>query len=249
MVDITLTSDVTVKAIDSLDYAGGDWRVVAAARVLDPERAAKYREEVAWHGLPEKDKRMVRRMVRHRHGSVFEHASLTFYVRAPIFVWREWHRHRIGTSYNEESSRYKPLEPVFWVPRRNRPMVPVAQYKAIEPQFVRLEDDSLWADVQENSAVSYSAAYARYQSELNRGIAREVARRLLPVAIYSSGWFTCNPRSLMHFLSLRVRDERNEYETYPQLEIQEAALQLEAVFAEGWPVTYEAFNDYGRVGP
>ncbi len=230
------TSEITVRLIQ---IVGGDQTVVDAARV-----STSGEDAVKAHA----DEGLIRYLMKMRHGTPFEHASLTFFVYAPIFVWREWHRHRIGFSYNEESARYKQLEPVFWIPRKDRLLLPSDGYKAARPTFRNASDeqyDWLVMDLQ----AGYTDAYSRYQERLNREYAKEVARAGLPVAIYSSCWVTCNPRSLMSFLSLRTHEPEAKFVSYPQAEIEEAARVVEKVFSVGWPITYKAFCDFGRVAP
>jgi len=201
---------------------------------------------------PESQAGLIRFLIRQRHGSPFEHGALTFFVHAPIFVFREWHRHRVGFSYNEESGRYKTLEPVFWIPRRDRLMYRRADHKAARPRFDPLPDDfgdALYRDMLRSSEEVCGEAYRLYHTEVSAGIANEVARRLLPVSIYSSCWVTCNPRSLMHFLSLRTHEQDATFTSYPQAEIEEAARVCEDMLRAGWPLTYAAFNEFGRVAP
>lgn len=253
---IKLQSDITVTEIAQL---GGDWMVAAAARVSSNGNEAK---ELASPDSSGYVRGLIRSLMRKRHGTPFEHGAIIFFVHAPIFVFREWHRHRVGFSYNEESGRYKQLEPVFWIPRKDRPMIEVEDYKPMEPRFVPIEPDNLYGDgmaldtgdnlyqdMVANTRLVCGEAYRRYSIELEYGVAREVARRLLPVNIYSSCWVTCNPRSLMAFLSLRTHDPEAFYTSFPQAEIEEAARQCEEVLEKYWPITYEAFNDFGRVGP
>lgn len=244
---IRLSSEITVRLVQSM---GGDHMVVAAARV-----STSGEDALVWAD-PEKVEEsagLIRYLMRHRHGTPFEHSALTFFVHAPIFVWREWHRHRVGMSYNEESGRYKQLEPVFWVPRRERPLLRGAGYRASRPTFQPLPDgapgDAEHAALLAASQDVCALAYRHYQAEIERGIAPEVARRLLPLSTYSSCWVTCNPRALMHFLSLRTHDTEARFVSYPQAEIEEAARAAEEIFSQGWPLTYRAFLDSGRVGP
>ena len=187
--------------------------------------------------------------MKHRHGSVFEHSAVTFRVHAPIFVWREWHRHRIGFSYNEESGRYKTLDPTFYLPPRGRPMMKVDGWKPGRPKFLRCDDDLVYDRLVNNLRAAYVTAYGAYEDNLSLGIDPGLARDCLPVGIYSSCWVTCNPRSLMAFLSLRTHDGGAKFVSYPLHEIEEAARACERLFAAGWPLTYKAFVDNGRVGP
>lgn len=240
---IKLTSEITVRPVQQM---GGDHMVVAAARVSTTgSEALAYAEG----DQEEENFGLINYLIKHRHGSPFEHGALTFFVHAPIFVFREWHRHRVGFSYNEESGRYKQLEPVFWVPRRDRKMVRPEGYKAARPKFEQLESDFVYDEMIERSRLSYQVAYNAYWLELQFGIANEVARRHLPVATYSSCWVTCNPRSLMHFLSLRTHVPSAQFVSYPQAEIAEAAEVCEQLLEQGWPLTHTAFVNNGRVAP
>lgn len=234
-------SDITVKSVQSM---GGDLGVVLAARVSmqGPDSLGMNVVETEQAGL-------INYLIKHRHGTPFEHSAMTFFVHAPIFVWREWHRHRIGFSYNEESGRYKQLEPVFWVPRRNRKMVPSPTHKSARPDFVACTDDVQYERTLARMKDSYEHSYCNYEEMLQDGIAKEVARAVLPVATFSSCWVTCNPRSLMAFLSLRTKEDSAMFKSYPQAEIEEAARACERVFEVGWPLTYKAFCDNGRVAP
>lgn len=177
--------------------------------------------------------------------SPFEHNSMTFYVQAPIFVFRELLRHRIA-SYNEESGRYRELRPVFYVPGNDRMLVQEGKpghYNFVDgtPEQHKL--------VEEETKRVCEEAYASYQRMLEAGIAREVARIVLPLTIYSSLYVTVNARSLMNFLSLRTKREDSAFPSYPQREIEMVAEKMEAEWAKLMPVTYAAFNKNGRVAP
>jgi thymidylate synthase (FAD) len=229
-------SDIEVQLIDSM---GGDERVVCAARVSTQGTSSVDQKESS--GL-------INYLIKHKHGTPFEHSSITFFVNAPIFVWREWHRHRIGFSYNEESARYKQLDPVFWIPNNERPLIPIDGFKSARPKFGPATVEQFNWFVEDLKA-GYTDAYNRYQERINRGYAKEAARAGLPVGIYSSCWVTCNPRSLMHFLSLRIHDETAKFVSYPQYEIEVAAHACEDIFAKIWPITYKAYIDNGRISP
>jgi thymidylate synthase (FAD) len=240
--EITLTSDITVRLVQSM---GGDAMVVAAARVSTSGEAA-----LACASLPADEQGgLIRYLMKHRHGTPFEHSALTFFVHAPIFVWREWHRHRIGFSYNEESGRYKTLDSVFYLPPRDRPMMKVDGWKPGRPKFTRCGDDGVYAALCHNLTESYQLSYANYEKNLSLGIDPGLARDCLPVGIYSSCWVTCNPRSLMAFLSLRTHEPESAFPSYPLYEIEEAARACEKIFEAGWPLTYGAFCACGRVAP
>jgi thymidylate synthase (FAD) len=241
--NIQLKSDIDVELIQSM---GGDEMVVAAAKVsttgTDAVQFAKDEHAEGNAGL-------INYLMKHRHGTPFEHASMTFFVHAPILVWREWHRHRIGFSYNEESGRYKKLEPVFYIPKRDRPMMKVDGWKPGRPKFLHCDDDLVFETLIRNLELSYKTAYEAYQANLELGIDPGLARDCLPVGIYSGCWVTCNPRSLMAFLSLRTHEPDADRVSYPLWEIEIAARTCEEVFAKGWPLTHKAFVENGRSAP
>ena len=188
---------------------------------------------------------LINYLMRDRHGSPFEHNSMTFYVQAPIFVFREFMRHRIA-SYNEESGRYRELKPVFYVPGPERNLVQVG--KAGGYDFLPGTPEQTALVNSEVTAVALES-FASYQRMLDAGVAREVARIVLPLTIYSSMYVTLNARSLMNFLSLRTKREDTTFPSFPQREIEMCAEQMETHFAELMPLTYEAFNTNGRVSP
>jgi len=192
-----------------------------------------------------RDRGLINYLMRDRHGSPFEHNSMTFYVQAPIFVFREFMRHRIA-SYNEESGRYRELDAVFYLPGPDRNLVQVGKPGAYDflpgsPEQTKLVGDEVRAVATE--------AFASYQRMLAAGVAREVARIVLPLSIYSSMYVTMNARSLMNFLSLRTKREGTHFPSFPQREIEMCAEQMEEHFAALMPMTYAAFNENGRVAP
>ena len=170
---------------------------------------------------------------------------MTFFVSAPIFVFREFMRHRIA-SYNEESGRYRELSPVFYIPNKSRKLVQTG--KTGHYIFVDGTDEQ-YATTVEAMKDAYRVAYESYQKMLDAGVAREVARAVLPVATYSSMYVTMNARALMNFLSLRTSREGSHFPSYPQREIEMVAEKMEEHFKKLMPLTYEAFEKSGRVAP
>ena len=189
---------------------------------------------------------LIRYLMSNRHGTPFEHNSMTFLVTAPIFVFREFQRHRIGWSYNEESGRYRELLPVFYVPGPERKLL--QQGKPGHYEFVDAGPE-LTALAGESTRRAYAAAHASYREMLDAGVAREVARTVLPVGTYSSMYATCNARSLMAFLSLRTQAEGSTFPSFPQREIEMVAEQMEAELARLMPISHAAFVAAGRVSP
>ncbi|MCK1798916.1 FAD-dependent thymidylate synthase [Streptomyces sp. XM4193] len=195
---------------------------------------------------PARSKGLINYLMRDRHGSPFEHNSMTFFISAPLFVFREFHRHRVGWSYNEESGRYRRLEPVFYIPDAARKLV--QQGRPGKYEFVEGTPEQLEL-VGRSMADSYRQSYEAYQEMLAAGVAREVARATLPVGLYSSMYATCNARSLMHFLGLRTKHEQAKVPSFPQREIEMVAELMEEQWTKLMPLTHEAFNTNGRVAP
>ncbi|MCF6524897.1 FAD-dependent thymidylate synthase [Streptomyces sp. JJ36] len=152
----------------------------------------------------------------------------------------------VHNSYNEESGRYRELQPVFYVPDEERKLVQQGRPGKYEFTAGTQEQHKL---VREAMTHSYAQAYETYRELLEAGVAREVARAVLPVGLYSSMYATCNARSLMHFLGLRTRHEEARVPSFPQREIEMVAERMEARWAELMPLTYAAFNANGRVAP
>lgn len=243
MIEIIEKSDVDVKLQQDV---GGDHVLAAAAWVVDDIAEALEKERIK----PGEIERIINYLMKHRHGSPFEHGLMTFCVDAPILVWREHHRHRIGWSYNEESARYKTLRPTFYIPRRDRPMMKVEDWRPGRPKFTICEDDEIFDKLRDNLLDDYTRSYNHYVENLELGIDPGLARDGLNVGIYSSCWTTCNPRSMMAFLSLRTyRPEMAKFVSYPLWEIELVAENYERVFSELYPLTYDAFNNNGRVAP
>lgn len=234
MSKIELKTDFDVDLVQS---AGSDEMICKAARVSTLGAASLETEEST--GL-------INFLMKNRHGSPFEHGFMTFRISAPIFVWREFMRHRIGFSYNEQSGRYMEMEPVFYVPPTRRPLVQVGKPGAYE--FIRGAEYQS-AGVLQNLKAAYNNCWWAYQNMLDNGIAKEVARMCLPVATYSTAYVTCNPRSLMSFLSLRTKDPESKFPSYPQWEIEQVAMQMEEWFTHLYPLTATAFHNNGRVSP
>ena len=192
---------------------------------------------VSSQAMSERDAGLIRFLMRDRHGSPFEHGYFRFVVKAPIFVVREHHRHRAGHSYNEWSGRYSKMEAEFYVPDFVRTQVgkPGAYtFEAVAPEVRELARSEI--------AQAAAQAFAAYERMLERGVAKEVARTVLPLSLYTKYYWSCNPRSLMHFCSLRNSDQA-------QFEIREYARAAEGFLERTMPVTHAAFVANGRTAP
>jgi thymidylate synthase (FAD) len=238
MSEIVYRDDVTVELVKS---SASDADVIWAARVS----TAGEQSIDSLKDDPEKSAGLINYLARERHGSPFEHTSFTFFISAPIFVFREFMRHRIA-SYNEESGRYRELKPVFYIPNKDRKLIQVG---TTGHYTFEAGTDAQYELMVSEMKKAYTAAYDAYQKMLDAGIAREVARATLPVATYSSMYVTMNARALMNFLSLRTTAEGSHFPSYPQREIEMVGEKMEAFFAEKMPLVHAAFNKSGRVSP
>ena len=188
--------------------------------------------------MDDRDKGLIRFLMRDRHGTPFEHNSFRFHIRAPIFVAREWFRHRIG-SFNEESARYHKLTDDFYLPD-----VEAVRSQVGKPGSYSFEpvDEALAIETRNALEKTYKEVYATYQELIEKGVAKEVARAVLPVGIFTQFYWTINARALMNFLSLRNAQTA-------QYEIRAYADAVERLFAQQMPITHQCFIEFGRVAP
>jgi thymidylate synthase (FAD) len=188
--------------------------------------------------MDESDEGLIRFLMRERHGTPFEHNAFRFHVRTPIFVAREWFRHRIG-SFNEFSMRYARATDDFYVPEPEdvRTQVGKPGSYSFEPVDAELAETT-----REELQSVYEAAYAAYERLVEQGVARELARAALPVGAYTEFYWTVNARALMNFVSLRASDNA-------QREIRRYAEAVERFLAEKMPITYDAFVANNRTAP
>ena len=236
--EIVFRDDMSVELVKS---SASDADVIWAARVSTA--GDKSLEDVGADAT--KSEGLINYLARERHGSPFEHTSMTFFISAPIFVFREFMRHRIA-SYNEESGRYRELKPVFYIPSKERNLVQIGKAGAYTFVDGTEEQFKITVDAIKETC---KLAYTNYQKMLSAGVAREVARAVLPVTLYSSMYVTMNARALMNFLSLRTAREGSHFPSYPQREIEMVAEKMEAEFAKLMPITYGAFQKSGRIAP
>jgi thymidylate synthase (FAD) len=211
------------------DAMADDLSVVNGARVS----FARHKTE-----MDDSDAGLIRFLMRERHGTPFEHNSFRFHIRAPIFVAREWFRHRVG-SFNEFSMRYAKATDDFYVPGpddvRSQVGKPGAySFEPVEPEIAET--------TREEMRTVYDAAFSAYERLVELGVARELARSVLPVGAYTEFYWTVNARALMNFLSLRNSETA-------QREIRRYAEAAEQFLAEKMPITYAAFVANDRTAP
>jgi len=226
--------DNTIRVLDHgfvrLDDAmADDLSVVNGARVS----FARHKDE-----LDDSDQGLIRFLMRERHGTPFEHNAFRFHVRCPIFVAREWFRHRVG-SFNEFSLRYARATDDFYVPEPEDVRTQIGKPGAYSFEPV---SDELAETTREELRAVYEAAYRTYEQLVEQGVARELARSVLPVGAYTEFYWTVNARSLMNFLSLRNSETA-------QREIRRYAEACERFLEEQMPVTYAAFVANDRTAP
>jgi thymidylate synthase (FAD) len=217
------------KGFIALDGAlASDLAVVNAARVSFNAHS---------EALSERDEGLVRFLVRNRHGSPFEHGYFRFIVKAPLVVVREQHRHRAGHSYNEWSGRYSKIVSEFYVPDYVRTQVGKPGAYTFEPV-----DNATRETARREIEDAGRRAFETYELLLEQGVAKEVARLVLPLSTYTKYFWSCNPRSLMHFCSLRNHPDA-------QYEIRQYAEVAEGFLEQLMPITHAAFVANGRTAP
>lgn len=188
--------------------------------------------------LDDADEGLIRFLMRDRHGTPFEHNAFRFHVRCPIFVAREWFRHRIG-SFNEFSLRYAKATDDFYVPDVADVRTQVGKPGAYTFEPV---DAALAQCTRDEMQAVYEQAFATYERLVEAGVARELARSVLPVGAYTQFYWTLNARALMNFVSLRNSE-------FAQLEIRRYAEVVESFLADLMPVTHAAFVANARTAP
>lgn len=188
--------------------------------------------------LDQKDEGLIRFLIREKHASPFEHNLFRFHIRCPIAVAREWMRHR-WSSFNEHSLRYSQAIDEFYVPD-----VPQVRTQTGKPGSYKFEsmDEPVANEVRELMAEQYRSAWRAYEDMLQRGVARELARFVLPVGLYTEFYWSVNARALMNFVSLRNAETA-------MWEIGQYGEAVEEFFSACMPSTHKAFLEFGRVAP
>ena len=222
-----------------LDYMGDDGAVVQAARVSYGKGTRKVRE----------DQGLINYLMRHRHSTPFEMCEIKYHVKLPIFVARQWIRHRTA-NVNEYSARYSILDREFYVPKPEHLAAQANRNRQGRGDVLTGEDNARVLDLLRQDA---QQAYAHYQEMLNlddngevlddgrTGLARELARMNLSLNYYSQWYWKIDLHNLLHFLSLRADD-------HAQFEIREYADVMMETVKQWVPQTFAAFQDYRMAG-
>jgi thymidylate synthase (FAD) len=209
-----------------VDYMGDDAAVVQAARVSYGKGTRESRE----------DRGLIRYLMRHRHTTPFEMCELKMHIKLPMFVARQWIRHRMA-SVNEISARYSVLDREFYLPAAQDLAAQSSQNK--QGRGEELEEASA-EQVRSLMVEEAHRAHALYGRLLeDEGLARELARMTLPVSWYTQWYWKVDLHNLLHFLALRL-------DPHAQLEIRRYAEVIAAMVADWVPLSYEAFEDYRR---
>lgn len=213
-------------SVELIQSVGSDALIAAAARV-------SHANDLGVHSA-EKDERLLRYLLTHDHGTPFEHNLITYRWTAPLYVIQELLRHRIGFSFNQESARYIEVKNRAYVPK-------VFRTQATGNHQSSVECDTLnQGTVEKIYSESVDFAYQSYEALIANGVAREHARGVLPHCTYASLYVTCNVRSLMHFLELRLAEGA-------QWEIRQYAKAMLSLAEPLFPTTLKLWKEISAV--
>lgn len=207
-----------------VDYLGGDQRIVQAARVSYGAGTKTVRQ----------DRGLIHYLMKHDHTSPFEQVVLTFHAKMPIFVARQWVRHRTAR-LNEISGRYSIMRDEFYVPEPG-----LMRFQSADNKQARADealDPALAESMVEEMKSDQAALYAHYEGMVGHGLAREIARSNLPLSLYTEWYWQIDLHNLFHFLRLRL-DEHAQYEIRVYAEAMAKCARAVA------PVAYEAFEEH-----
>ena len=207
-----------------VDYMGGDQRIVQAARVSYGEGTKSYRQDAA----------LIDYLLRNEHTSPFEQVILTFHTKMPVFVARQWVRHRTARM-NEISGRYSVMKDEFYVPDGSDIAMQSEDNKqGRSPDPV---EPPTQAAVRDRLAEGQARAYAEYEELLGLGIARELARVNLPLSLYTEWYWQIDLHNLFHFLRLRM-------DPHAQREIRAYAVTMFEITKQVCPMACESFENH-----
>lgn len=222
---VEFSSDMNVTLIDSM---GDDLRIVNAARLSLNVEHPEFVEPA--------DSGLLRSLIKDEHGAPFEKVRFEFLVEVPIFVARQWFKHRFS-SFSEASGRYSTYEPKFWIPKEEDIRTQVG--KRMSYKYESITDKTVIKGFLSRVKFTSEMSAKFYEGYLDQGISRELARINLPMNIYTRFMWGIDLRNLVNFLVLRT-DE------HAQKEIREAAAKVENAFQEVCPITYKIWNELDR---
>lgn len=208
-----------------IDYMGSDESIVQAARVSYGKGTKKVSE----------DRGLIRYLMRHKHTTPFEMVELKFHVKLPIFVARQWIRHRTA-NVNEYSGRYSVMKEEFYLPPPE-----ALQFQSSVNKQGREEEKEVPEAVKdafrEHAESTQKALYEKYMQFVDEGLARELARINLPLSLYTEWYWKIDLHNLFHFLRLRL-------DPHAQKEIRAYAEVMAKITRTVCPIAFEAFEDY-----
>ncbi len=205
-----------------IDHMGSDARILEAARVSYKSKGKG----------DEADKKLLTYLWKNKHTSPFEMCKITLNIKMPIFVMRQYIRHRMQ-SLNEMSARYTQLPSEFYIPTEWRKQDIKNKQGSVRAEWTVDEQNQMTKEVTELCDKSY----ALYQSLIDKGVAREMARTVLPINIYTEFYTSWDLKNLLHFITLRD-------DSHAQLEIQEYGKAIKSICEDLFPWTIEAYEKY-----
>lgn len=215
-----------VYLIDQMPHENGDAAIVQAARVSYKNSGSKTISE---------DRGLIRYLMRHRHTTPFEMCEYKFHCKMPIFVARQWIRHRTA-SVNEISGRYSEMKDEFWFPEKVRLQSKTNKQGAGDEEYLGLLDTDIFLrDIDDICDRSYEV----YKEQLNKGVSKELARVVLPLNLYTEWYWKIDLKNLLGFLELRC-------DKHAQAEFREYADIMLELIKPHVPLTIEAWEDYSE---
>lgn len=210
----------SISSLELVRTGGSDLDVVNAARVSYGGRATK---------VNARDEKLIWFLISHNHTSPFEHTQMVFRVKAPIYITRQWVRHRVGVSYNEISGRYVEMPLEFYLPDSWRVQDPINKQGSVPANITQANE------MKREYQKALDNAGESYKKLLASGVCRELARGVLPLCTYTQFIFTCNLISLFHFVKLRS-------DNHAQWEIQQYAKGMLELARPHFPVSIESWE-------
>jgi thymidylate synthase (FAD) len=228
-----------IGSVELIQHIGDDIGIIRSARV-------SYGGDTTEFG--DKEFKLLKYLLNNKHESPFEHNSMTFRVKAPIYIIRQWMRHRVGVSYNEISARYTEVKNEFYIPSDFRKQAKDNKQMSTSDTVELMNGMDFSSDIavnvdgrglvriQEVLENTIEQNLLVYHEMIKAGVSREQARGILPTCIYSEFYFTCNLRSLLHFIGLRSH-------SHAQWEIQQYSNAMRAIATTIFPYTFKALEE------
>lgn len=250
-------SDMTVRLVRAM---GDDKAIVDDART-SLRAPGKSRADPEDRSLKERDRQLLREFFSLGHASTMRGCALTVELEVPLFIQRELRTHWVANrqtwsdfeendilGWNDQSGRYRSYEPVFWIPESDRLMIEVENFDPMRPRMEQADSD-IYGFISQFMGSRFQICWGAYERLLDAGVAREVARAVLPQSIYVAGRMTMNLNAAFGLMALRINHPKNARITYPQREIEQVAEAIEVIVQERWPEAHRAWHETGRIRP